>query len=91
VPIVAGLARAEQAGVAFPLLEEVVMSRPVPAGYSLTQIMLHWAIALLVTIQIVAHDGIEESFDAFVEGAVPGAGDLRLAICTSSAACSSPC
>jgi cytochrome b561 len=60
-------------------LEEVVMSRPVPAGYSLTQIMLHWAIALLVTIQIVAHDGIEESFDAFLEGAAPGAGDLRLA------------
>ncbi len=54
------------------------MSRPVPAGYSLTQIMLHWAIVILVTIQFIAHDGIEESFDAFVEGAVPAAADLRL-------------
>lgn len=54
------------------------MSRPARAGYSLAQIMLHWAIVLLVTIQFIAHDGIEESFDAFIEGAVPAAADLRL-------------
>lgn len=55
------------------------MSRQVPAGYSLVQITLHWAIVLLVAVQFIAHDGIEESFDAFADGSVPAAGDLRLA------------
>lgn len=54
------------------------MSRPVPAGYSLTQIILHWAIVLLVTIQFIANGGIGGSFDAFIEGTVPAAADLRL-------------
>jgi cytochrome b561 len=50
-----------------------------PAGYSRLQIRLHWLVALLIVFQIIGHDGIEEAFEAYSEGAVPGGFDLALA------------
>jgi cytochrome b561 len=35
-----------------------------PAGYAPVQIGLHWAVAVLVTFQYVAHKGIESAWDA---------------------------
>jgi len=43
----------------------------VPARYTRTQIMLHWAIAALVVFQILFHGGIEELWDARMSGAAP--------------------
>jgi cytochrome b561 len=53
--------------------------RLAPAGYSKLQIRLHWLVALLIVFQIVGHDGIEEAFDAYMDGGVPGGFDLVLA------------
>ncbi|MCU0830758.1 MAG: cytochrome b/b6 domain-containing protein [Rhizobiaceae bacterium] len=50
-----------------------------PAGYSKLQIRLHWLVALLILFQIVGHDGVEEAFDAYMDGGVPGGFDLALA------------
>ncbi len=55
------------------------MARSAVTAYSRTQIILHWSIAALVVFQFLVHDGMEESFDAFVDGAVPAASDLRMA------------
>jgi len=38
-----------------------------PAGYSLTQIALHWGIALLILIQFLLDDGIGQAWDGFVD------------------------
>ena len=38
---------------------------PVSSGYSRIQISLHWAIAILVVFQYVAHDPIHEYVEAF--------------------------
>jgi cytochrome b561 len=56
-----------------------IMTRTAPVGYSRTQILLHWAIAGLVLVQFFSSDGMEESFDAFLDSAVPVAADLRFA------------
>ena len=37
-------------------------------GYSLLQIVLHWTIAVLIAIQFLFHDGMEKTFDDFVDG-----------------------
>jgi cytochrome b561 len=39
-----------------------------PAGYSRLQIVLHWAIAMLIGFQVVAHDGMEEAWRALQRG-----------------------
>jgi len=41
-----------------------------PAGYSVTQIALHWTIAALILVQFLAHDGIEHAWDAFEDGEI---------------------
>ena len=38
------------------------------AGYSPTQVALHWIVVALVVFQFVAHDGVEEAWRAFVRG-----------------------
>lgn len=38
-----------------------------PAGYSLTQIMLHWTIAALVAVQFLFHDAMEDAFDDIID------------------------
>jgi cytochrome b561 len=44
----------------------------VPRGYSSTQILLHWSVALLVLVQFLGHDAIEQAWAAYREsGAVP--------------------
>ncbi|MCB1381833.1 MAG: cytochrome b/b6 domain-containing protein [Notoacmeibacter sp.] len=47
-------------------------------GYTRTQIFLHWTIAALFIFQIVAHEGMEEAWDAVREGTytAPGAGAI---------------
>lgn len=45
-----------------------MMSTPKPKGYSGLQIGLHWAVAMLVVIQFLGHDGIEHAWDAFRDG-----------------------
>jgi cytochrome b561 len=40
-----------------------------PSGYSGLQIGLHWAVAMLVVIQFLGHDGIEHAWDAVSDGA----------------------
>lgn len=37
-------------------------------GYSPMQVTLHWLVVVLVAFQFLAHDGIEESWRAFVRG-----------------------
>lgn len=44
------------------------MASATPAGYSTTQIMLHWSVATLVIFQFFINDGIADAFDAFVRG-----------------------
>lgn len=43
-----------------------------PNGYSLTQIVLHWAVVVILVFQFVAHDGIEEAWRAFEDGVAGG-------------------
>lgn len=38
-----------------------------PATYSRTQIVLHWAVVLLILVQFLAHEGMEHAWDAFEE------------------------
>jgi cytochrome b561 len=52
---------------------------PTPTGYSRAQIGLHWAIAGLVLVQFVFSDGMEDSFDAYLDGEAPAADALRMA------------
>ncbi|PYF11111.1 cytochrome b561 [Rhodobacter viridis] len=45
---------------------------PISKGYSRTQILLHWAVAVLIIPQFLFNDAIGEAFDAGLEGtAVP--------------------
>jgi cytochrome b561 len=37
-------------------------------GYSTAQVALHWAVVVLVAFQFLAHDGMEESWNAFERG-----------------------
>jgi cytochrome b561 len=50
-----------------------------PAGYSVSQIALHWTIAALILVQFLVHDGIEHAWDAFEDGGVLTSGDMPLA------------
>jgi len=43
-------------------------------GYSPAQMALHWTVAVLVAFQFLAHDGIEESWSAFLRSEAPPAG-----------------
>jgi cytochrome b561 len=43
-----------------------------PEGYSATQIVLHWTIAVLILVQFIASEGIEHVWDAFEDGGVAG-------------------
>ncbi len=47
---------------------ETPMASKSPAGYSLSQILLHWLIALLVLYQIFFHEGMEHAYDELSEG-----------------------
>lgn len=37
-------------------------------GYSLPQVVLHWVIVLLITLQLLFHDAIEDAFDDRMDG-----------------------
>lgn len=39
-----------------------------PTGYSRAQIVLHWAIALLIILQFVLHEPMSEAWDALQKG-----------------------
>ena len=44
-----------------------------PSGYSRTQIILHWVIAVLILFQFLFHDAMETAFQAIEDGtAEPG-------------------
>lgn len=43
----------------------------VPVSYTRSQVLLHWLIAALVIYQLVFSEGIEELWEARMEGAVP--------------------
>lgn len=49
------------------------------AGYSQTQITLHWLVVILVIFQFVAHDGMEHVWDAYERGRASDSGDVPLA------------
>ena len=38
-------------------------AKTAPAGYSRTQIRLHWAVVVLVALQLALHDGVASAFD----------------------------
>lgn len=46
------------------------------AGYTGTQILLHWAIAALVVVQLVLGEDIKPAYRAFSRGTAPTAADL---------------
>ncbi|MFS8039382.1 cytochrome b [Xanthobacter sp. AM11] len=48
------------------------MTVPVAAGYSRTQIALHWAVAALVAVQYLFNDAIAEAWSAHVQGKAYG-------------------
>ncbi|MGV6812709.1 MAG: cytochrome b [Brevirhabdus sp.] len=39
-----------------------------PTGYSRTQIMLHWLMAALITLQFILHEPIAQAWEAFEQG-----------------------
>lgn len=47
-------------------------------GYSTTQITLHWAVVVLVAFQFVAHDAMEDAWQAFLNGQPTPADALSL-------------
>ena len=52
------------------------MASTSPAGYSGTQILLHWIIAALVLFQVFFGEGMEHAYNAWVKGKEIGAGNL---------------
>jgi cytochrome b561 len=44
------------------------MASDKPAGYSTTQIMLHWSVATLVIFQFFINDGIKDAWHAYSRG-----------------------
>jgi len=42
-----------------------------PAGYTSSQIVLHWLIAALVVFQLIFGEDVGPAFDAFIEGRTP--------------------
>jgi cytochrome b561 len=59
--------------------EKPTMSAITRAGYSLTQIVLHWTIAALVVFQIVFGESMAEAIEAAEEGEALSASDQTLA------------
>ncbi|MBX3596863.1 MAG: cytochrome b/b6 domain-containing protein [Rhizobiaceae bacterium] len=51
-----------------------------PAGYTRSQIVLHWLIAALVAFQFLASDGIEAAWRAFIRTQVVGDAFSALAL-----------
>lgn len=49
------------------------MSRAAPNGFSLAQIILHWLVVALIIFQFLAHDAMEEAWDALGDGQQPAA------------------
>lgn len=47
---------------------QTVTTRTTPAGYTRTQIRLHWIVALLIVPQFVFHDAISEAWEAAQRG-----------------------
>ncbi len=47
-----------------------------PAGYSGTQILLHWVIAALVLFQVFFGEGMEHAYHAWIKGKEIGAGNM---------------
>lgn len=54
------------------------MGRQTPETYSKAQIVLHWAVAVIILFQITFADGIEEYGDALRDGQTPGTLDTIL-------------
>lgn len=55
------------------------MAKDKPTGYTNLQIVLHWAVAVLVIFQLVIHEGMEHAFDAVEDGAAVAGGDALMA------------
>lgn len=47
-----------------------------PAGYTKTQILLHWAIAVLIVLQLVIGEDIKPAYRALSRGTEPAAADI---------------
>ena len=47
-----------------------------PVGYTGTQILLHWTIAVLIVLQLVIGEDIKPAYRAFLRGTEPPAGDI---------------
>jgi cytochrome b561 len=62
---------------AIPDAQDLQMPRP--AGYSTTQIALHWAVAALVAAQYIFHEAIAQAWEARVAGQATGFSPLVLA------------
>lgn len=41
------------------------------AGYSRTQVIIHWAVVALILFQLFFHEGMEMAFDARMDGGAP--------------------
>ncbi len=52
------------------------MASKSPAGYSGTQILLHWIIAALILFQLFFSEGMEHAYSAWVKGKELGADNL---------------
>ena len=52
------------------------MASKSPAGYSGTQILLHWIIAALILFQLFFSEGMEHAYGAWVKGKEIGAGNM---------------
>lgn len=53
-----------------------MMTHPVRNGYSLAQIVLHWAVVVLVIAQYLGHDAMEDAWDTIRDGGTPSAETL---------------
>ena len=52
---------------------------PARTGYSATQIALHWIIAVLIVVQVVAHEGMETVYGAAQGGPAATESELLMA------------
>lgn len=60
-------------------MSSIVAGGTRPKGYTISQIALHWIIAVLVLSQALLGEGIEEAWEAYSEGATPAADELFMA------------
>jgi cytochrome b561 len=54
-------------------------STAAPAGYSKTQIRLHWLVFILIAFQIIGHEWMVDAYDAIMDGEAPETFDLVMA------------